>query len=59
MDLVVAMSAFVEEEAMAQTYQQIKPYLEVWLTDIQFQMTLCNFLLQLALMFLFLSASAC
>ncbi|KAM9476778.1 RRP12-like protein [Clarias gariepinus] len=28
MDLVVAMSAFVEEEAMAQTYQQIKPYLE-------------------------------
>lgn len=29
MDLVVAMSAFVDEEAMAQTYTQIKPYLEV------------------------------
>lgn len=29
MDLVVAMSAFVDEEAMAQTYEQIKPYLEV------------------------------
>ncbi|XP_053477234.1 RRP12-like protein [Ictalurus furcatus] len=28
MDLVVAMSAFVDEEAMAQTYAQIKPHLE-------------------------------
>lgn len=36
MDLVVAMSAFVDEEAMAQTYAQIKPHLEVWLTDMQF-----------------------
>lgn len=29
MDLVVAMSAFVDEEAMAQTYEQIRPHLEV------------------------------
>ncbi|KAK3554266.1 hypothetical protein QTP70_020128 [Hemibagrus guttatus] len=28
MDLVVVMSSFVDEEAMAQTYEQIKPYLE-------------------------------
>lgn len=29
MDLVVAMAAFVDEATMTQTYEQIKPHLEV------------------------------
>lgn len=57
MDLVVAMSAFVDEEAMAQTYEQIKPHLEVWLTDIRFQTMLCKFHMELKLMFV--SVAAC